>query len=98
GSSPGFGGLQFKILSPDGKETIGHTRFTVSQSKTTEEIKGETGYVDGEHDSEDVRLSIKDSESTPRLDTYKHSFFNADGTLHLVDTLDAKSGVASCTS
>ena len=26
------------------------------------------------------------------LDTYEHSFFNADGTLLMVDTLDAKSG------
>ena len=33
-----------------------------------------------------------------KLDTYQHSFFNADGTLHMVDALDAKSGVASCTS
>jgi hypothetical protein len=98
GKKPGFDGLQFKILSPDGKETIGHTSFTVLQSNSTEEIKGETRYVDGEHDSEDVRLSTKDSESIFRLDTYEHSFFNADNTLHLVDTLDAKSGVASCTS
>jgi len=98
GSNSGFGGLQFKILSPDGKEAIGHTSFTVLQSNSTQEIKGQTRYVDGESDSEDVRLSINDSEPILRLDTYEHSFFNADGSLHLVDTLDAKSGLASCTS
>ena len=53
-----FGGLQFKILSADGKQTIGATRFTVLRNDSTEEIKGETRYLDGERDSEDVRLDI----------------------------------------
>ncbi len=95
---PDFGGLLFNILSPDGKETIGATRFTVLRTNSTEEIKGETRYLDGERDSEDERLDLEDSRSTLKLDSYEHSFFNADGTLHMVDTLDAKSGVASCTS
>jgi hypothetical protein len=91
-----FSGLQFNILSPDGKETIGSTRFTVLRNNSTEEIKGETRYLDGERDSEDVRLDVEDTRATLKLDTYEHSFFNADGTLHMVDTLNAKSGVASC--
>jgi len=92
-----FGGLQFKILSSDGRETIGYTRFTVLKSSSIEEIKGETRYLDGEHDSEDELLYLAPLTYTPRLDTYEHSFFNADGTLQMVDTLNAKSGVASCT-
>ena len=90
--------FQLKILSPDGKRTIGSTRFTVTRDNSGEEIKGETTYTDGEHDSESERLQVGSPESTPRLDTYEHSFFNADGALQMVDTLDAKSGVASCTS
>ena len=97
-SQPDFSGLQFNILSPDGKRTIGSTRFIVLRSNSTEEIKGETRYLDGERDSEDVRLDVEDTPSMLKLDTYQHSFFNADGTLHMVDTLNAKSGVASCTS
>ena len=96
--APDFSGLQFNILSPDGKQKIGSTRFTVVRNNSTEEIKGETRYLDGERDSEDVRLDVEDNRSTLKLDTYEHSFFNADGTLHMVDTLNAKSGVASCTS
>ncbi len=96
--APDFGGVQFKILSPDGKQIIGSTRFTVLQNNSTEEIKGETSYLDGERDNEDEQLFLGDAQSAPRLDTYEHSFFNADGTLHMVDTLDARSGVASCTS
>ena len=99
-SASGFdtGGLQFKILSSDGKATIGYTRFTVLRKDSTEEVTGETRYVDGERDNEDELLYVAAPAYTPRLETYKHSFFNADGTLSMVDTLDAKSGIASCVS
>ena len=93
-----FRGAQFKILSADGNQTIGTTRFTSSRSKSNEEIKGETIYIDGERDSEVERLYVADGRIAPRLETYQHSFFNADGSLAMVDTLDAKSGVASCAS
>ena len=97
-ADPDFGGLQFNILSSDDKQRLGTTRFTVLRNGSTEEIKGETRYLDGERDSEDVRLDVEDERSSLKLDTYEHLFFNADGTLHMVDSLDAKSGVASCTS
>lgn len=99
-SAGGFdaGGLQFKILSSDGKVTIGYTRFTVLLKDSTEEVKGETRYVDGERDSENELLDVTAPAYTPRLETYKHSFFNADGTLNMVDTLDVESSVGSCAS
>ena len=93
-----LGGRQFRILSADGKQTIGSTSFTVLRHDSTEEIKGETRYVDGERDSEDIRLRLSGPASTPTLDTYQHSFFNAGGSPLMLDTLDAKSGDASCTS
>lgn len=93
-----FGGLQFKILSSDGRQTIGYTRFTVLKNNSIEEIKGETRYLDGERDSEDEFLYLAPPTYIPRLDSYEHSFFNADGTLKMVDTLSVKSGVASCMS
>ena len=92
-----FHAIELKVLSPDGKRTIGSTRFTVSREQSYELIKGETSYLDGEHDDETERLVVAGSDSTPTLDSYQHSFFNADGTLLMVDTLDAKSGLASCT-
>jgi len=97
-SSFNFRTLHLKILSPDGKRTIGSTRFIVTPDNSSEEIKGETTYIDGEHDVESVRLYVGNADSTPRLETYEHSFFNADSMLHMVDMLDAKSGIASCTS
>jgi hypothetical protein len=96
--SSGFGGLQFKILSSDGNRTLGSTRFTVLRNNSTEEIKGETRYIDGERDTENELLYLGDGRLTPRLDSYRHSFFNADGTPYMLDTLDRKSGIASCTS
>ncbi|MGA7873011.1 MAG: hypothetical protein WCA22_19140 [Candidatus Binatus sp.] len=93
-----LGGVQLKILSADGRQVIGSTRFTVSRNDSSEEIKAETRYLDGERDSEDERLHLATPDFTPRLDTYEHEFFNADGTLHMVDTLDTGSGVGSCTS
>jgi hypothetical protein len=93
-----FRTIQLQILSPDGKQAIGSTRFLFSRDNSTEEIKGETRYTNGEHDNENERLYVGKPDSTPRLETYEHSFFNADDTLHMVDRLDAKSGHASCTS
>jgi len=93
-----FSELELKVLSPDGKQTIGFTRFTVSHEGSTEVVKGETRYLDGEHDNETEQLYVGSPDSTPRLDSYEHSFSNADGTLRMVDTLNPKSGVASCTS
>ena len=93
-----FRSQQLKILSSDGKQTIGCTRFRVSRKGSSEAIKGETHYTDGEHDDEIELLDAGSVEAAPKLVTYEHSFFNADGTLAMVDTLDARSGVASCTS
>jgi hypothetical protein len=90
-----FRGAQFKVLSADGK-TIGTTRFTTSRNDSIEEIKGETVYLDGQHDSEDAHLSVGDELAAPKLDSYVHTFFNSNGSLLMVDTLDARSGIASC--
>lgn len=90
------GALEFKVLSPDGKQTIGSTRFMVVVGGSTEEVMGKTTYLDGEHDDEDEHLRLTEPDSIPRLDTYQHFFFNADGTLKMIDTLNAKSGLASC--
>jgi hypothetical protein len=91
-------GAKFKILSSDGMRTIGSTRFTVLRKNSIEEIQGETEYLDGERDSEDVRLEVEDGVAMPRLDSYEHRFFNADGSIRMIDALDARTGAASCAS
>lgn len=93
-----FRALRLKVLSSDAKQTIGSTSFTVVRDNSSEEIKGETRYANGEHDNESERLEVRNFDSTPRLVAYEHSFFNSDGSLLMIDTLDTKSGMASCTS
>ena len=93
-----FGRLELNVLSPDGTHVIGSTRFTVWREDETEEIIGETRYLNGESDNEVDHLDVRGTDSRPRLDSYEHSFYRADGSIAMLDTLDAKTGIASCTS
>jgi len=91
-----FQALELTILSPDGRQTIGSTNFTVARDHSAEVIKGETSYLDGEHDNESERIVWGSGDPAPRLDTYEHWFFNADGSPQMLDRLDTKTAIASC--
>ena len=85
------------IFSPHEKQIIGHGRYSVSQTDGTEVVQGENEYLDGRHDQELERLQLGAPGEAPILVSAEHSFFDADGSLRLVDRLDTKSGAASCT-
>jgi hypothetical protein len=55
-----------KILSSDGQQSIGATRFTISSDNGNETIEGETRYRDDQHDNE--RESIRLLNGAPRLE------------------------------
>jgi len=86
--------LEFKILNSDGQESIGVTRFTISSDSGNEIVEGETRYRDGQHDNE--RESIKLLNGTPRLESYEHTFFAADGSVVMIDKLDTTARIATC--
>jgi hypothetical protein len=86
--------LDLKVLSADGKQTIGATHFTVSADGSHETIKGETRYLDGQHDNEESRMQSLNGRL--RLEHYEHSFFGADGAITMLDKLDLQSHSASC--
>ena len=86
--------LELKVLSADGRQTIGSTRFTVSSDRSSETIKGETRYLDGQHDNEEERIQLVNGAL--RLEKYEHSFFGADGATTMVDKLDTESRIATC--
>jgi hypothetical protein len=86
--------LELKVLSADGRQTIGLTRFTVSSDRSSETIKGETRYLDGQHDNEGERIQLVNGAL--RLEKYEHSFFGADGATIMVDKLDTESRLATC--
>jgi hypothetical protein len=93
-SVPVFQALDLKILSADSEQTIGSTSFAVSSDGSNETIKGETRYLDGQHDNEAERLQLVNGRF--RLEQYEHSFFGADGAITMFDKLDTESHIASC--
>jgi hypothetical protein len=84
------------IFSPDGDHVIGHVRYTISRTGDTELLRGDSQYLDGEHDSELEHLKPGVSAQPPTLVSYEHSFFNADGSPRIVNRLDVETGSASC--
>jgi len=86
--------LELKVLSADGRQITGSTRFRVSSDRSSETIKGETRYLDGQHDNEEERIQLVNG--TLRLEKYEHSFFGADGATIMVDKLDTESRIATC--
>lgn len=91
-----FGATDLIIFSADGKQVIGHGRYTIFPTGDTELIRGESKYFDGEHDIELVRLKLGSGGKAPTLISYEHSFFNGDQSPQRVSSLDAESGAASC--
>jgi len=93
-SDPYFQTIEMKILSADGTQKIGATRITVSSTASGEAIEGETRYLDGQRDEEKDQVKLK--KGALKLESYEHSFFSADGTMTMLDTLNAESRIASC--
>ncbi len=84
------------IFSPDGKRLLGHARYTISSNDGTELLRGESRYLDGEHDIEVERFKPGSAGQAPMLISYQHSFFNADQSPKRVNGLDVRSGTGSC--
>jgi len=91
-----FPATDLNIFSADGKRIIGHGRYTISRSDDTELLRGESDYLDGEHDLELESLKFGTGAQAPTLLNYEHSFFSPDQTLQRVSSLDARKGTASC--
>jgi hypothetical protein len=91
-----FPAIELNIFSADGKRIIGHGRYTISPTDDTELLRGESNYLDGEHDLELETLKFADGSQAPTLLNYEHSFFSPDQTLQRVSGLDARNGTASC--
>jgi hypothetical protein len=86
--------LELKILSADGKQAIGTSRFTVSPDESGETISGASVYFDGERDNEAEQMGLV--KGALRLEKYEHSFFSADGVTIMIDTIDTSAHIATC--
>ena len=91
-SDPHLQTIEMKIMSADGTQSIGATRITVSSTASGETIEGETRYLDGQRDEEKDQVKLK--KGTLQLESYEHSFFSTDGSITMLDTLNAESALA----
>ncbi len=91
-----FDSAGYTILQDDGGPPIGKARYSIEHLDDATVLKGENRYFNGEYDVELDKLAIAAPGAIPALMTFEHSFFNADGSPHLVVRVNLISGEASC--
>jgi hypothetical protein len=84
------------IFAPDSQQVIGDGRYNLSHVDGLDVVEGENKYRDGEYDREEQRLQPSVGGLPPVLIEYQHRYFNADGTPQYEESLDARSGDATC--
>ncbi len=84
------------IFAPDSNQIIGHGHYRISHVDGLEVVEGEDKYLDGEYDREEQRLEPAVGNMPPVLVHYQHRYFNADGSDQYEESLDARSGAATC--
>ena len=84
------------IFVPDTDQVIGHGHYEVVIGKEFDTVKGENKYLDGEYDHEEQTVQPSTGGVPPVLVSYRHQYFNPDGSLQYEDSLDARTGAAAC--
>jgi hypothetical protein len=84
------------IFAPDSQQVIGDGHYNLSHIDGLDVVEGENKYLDGEYDHEKQRLRPSVGGLPPVLVDYQHRYFNADGTLQYEESLDSRTGDASC--
>ena len=84
------------IFAPDSAQVIGHGHYKLSHIDGFDLVEGENKYLDGEYDREVQRVQPSVGGLPPVLVSYRHQFFNADGTPQYEDSLDGRTGDAAC--
>jgi len=84
------------IFAPDSNQVIGHGHYSISHVNGLDVVEGANKYLDGEHDREEQSVRPNESGEPPVLVSYRHRFFNPDGTLQYEELLDPRTGEAAC--
>ncbi|GEM_PF-2677934 len=90
------GSIDFTIMSPDGRITLGHGRYTIDQEKDAIILHGESRYTTGEYDIETDVMSPGFSGSLPTLRKFDHLFYTPEGSVTRAAHADIAGGLASC--
>lgn len=85
------------IYAPDSERVIGHGHYKLTHVDGFDVVEGENKYLDGEYDREEQRVRpVVVGGLPPPLVAYKHQFFNPDGSPQYAESLDARTGDATC--
>jgi hypothetical protein len=94
-SAPLAQNMDFIIYNPSGTTLLGRAHYVIAQDAGSVTIDGRNSYLDGEYDVEhDLLKSVEDEP--PRLITYQHSFFDAQGKPQIIARADVPGGKGSC--
>jgi hypothetical protein len=85
------------IDAAEGTQVIGHCHYEVTPDGAWHATAfGENRFNDGEYDIERDRLELRGDDQLPRMVTFEHTFFNANGTLQRANKANFQTGLASC--
>ena len=88
----------FKILNAASTQLIGHGHYEIVPANAGHATAiGEHRFNDGEYDIERDDLELRGDDQIPRMVTFEHTFFNANGALQRVNKANFQTGLASCT-
>jgi hypothetical protein len=91
-----FAPSEFNIMDANGS-LIGRSHYEVAPDGNGYAIAfGEDNLSNGEYDIERDKLELRGEDQAPRMVTFEHTFFNADGTLQRASTANFQTGIASC--
>ena len=87
----------FNIMDVESTQMIGHGHYEVTpDGNGYATAVGEDRFNNGEYDVERDKLELRGDNQVPRMVTFEHTFFNADGTLQRVNRANFQTGRASC--
>ena len=87
----------FNIMDVGDTEVIGHGHYGVTPDGNGYATAfGEDRFNDGEYDVEHDKLELRGDDQVPRMVTFEHTFFDANGTLQRVGKANFQTGLASC--
>jgi hypothetical protein len=87
----------FLIYNPSGTTLLGRAHYVITQRGGSVTIDGRNSFLDGEYDVEHELLKSV-AGGLPRLFTYEHSFFDAQGKPQIIARADVPGGKGSCAS
>jgi hypothetical protein len=92
-----FPPTQLTIYNKSGTEMIGHSIYRLDTADGHKVVFGENRYLDGQYDIERDEIETS-QDGRPRLLTFEHTFFAADGSRKEADSANFRAGWGQCVS